>query len=129
MDRIATNLMLDIGADMSFVTIVILKILWTTWVSDVNNRKLDHYFHGTVNSEIPTLGEIELSMTVMHVTQSSILMINLVVIQKQGKSIIAMGADASQKFGETIQFEDTVSCEFQGKSIMYLTNNGQRVNY
>lgn len=98
-------MLLDTGADMSLITIDILRIHWSTWASDMNISNLDNHFYRTVNSQLPILGEMKFPMTVIHVTQPSILMIKIFLIENHGKSIISMAANALQQFEAIFQLK------------------------
>lgn len=77
---LATNMLLDTGADLSFITLDLLKIIGDIWASDMNISNLDMYFYRTVNSELQIREKIEIPITIKHVTQTCTLLINFAVI-------------------------------------------------
>ena len=122
---IATHMLLDTGADMSFITLDILQKIWRTWETDM--RDLDCLFL-TANSKLPVLGGINLPITIRHASNPCILLLNFLVIENKGQSIMAMGADDFMKYEASINFGATTTCKFKGNETLYPTTNGLQKN-
>ena len=61
------------------------------------------YIYRTVYSDIHIFGNIVIPVTITHLFQPCTLMIEFVVIKKQERSMMAMGADSLQKYQANIQ--------------------------
>ena len=90
-------------------------------------RDLDCLFL-TANSKLPVLGGINLPITIRHASNPCILLLNFLVIENKGQSIMAMGADYFMKYEASINFGATTTCKFKGNETLYPTTDGLQKN-
>ena len=117
------NMLLDSGAEMSFITFDLLKKLTTSWLTDLSPE--GDYWYRTVNSDIPIFGNIVIPVTIVDIFQPCTLMIEFIVIEKLEKSLMVMGADALQKYQANIQFGEMTICTFLDYPTVFQTNDGK----
>ena len=117
------NMLLDSGADMSFITFDLLRKSKENWLTDLSPE--GGYWYRTVNSDIPIFGNIVIPVTIVDIFQPCTLMIEFIVIEKFEKSSMVMGADALQKYQTNIQFGEMTICTFLDFPTVFQTNDGK----
>ena len=117
------NMLLDSGADMSFINFDLLKKLKTNWLTDLNPEY--RYGYRTVDSEIPIFGNIMIPVTMIDIFQPCTLMIEFIIIEKLEKYMMVMGADALQTYQANIQFGEMTICTFLDYPTIFQTNDGK----
>ena len=116
-----TNMLLDSGADMSFITFDLLNKLKAKWLTDFSPE--GGYWYRTVNSDIPIFGNIVIPVTLVDIFQPCTLMIEFMVIEKLENSLMVMGADALQQYQANIQFGEMNICTFLDYPTVFQTDD------
>ena len=120
------NMLLDSGADMSFISFELMEQLKPDWLINLHSCGEKGYWYRTVNSNIPIFGKIVIPVTITDIlSQSCTLMIEFIIIEKLERSMMVMGADALQKYQANIHFGEVTLCTFFDSPTVFQTNDGK----